>query len=29
MGIVGCWLAAIVHAYFVGKKIDSQTAPNT
>ncbi len=22
--IVGCWLAAIAHAYFVGKKIDSQ-----
>ena len=23
VGIIGCWLAAIVHAYFVGKKIDS------
>ena len=22
--IVGCWLAAIAHAYFVGKKIDLQ-----
>ena len=26
--IVGCWLAAIVHAYVVGKKVDSQTASN-
>ena len=25
IGIVGCWLAAIVHAYFVGKRIDSQS----
>ena len=25
MGIVGCWLAAIVHAYFVGKKIEAQS----
>jgi len=24
IGITGCWLAAIVHAYFVGKKIDQQ-----
>jgi TM2 domain-containing membrane protein YozV len=24
IGIAGCWLAAIVHAYFVGKKIDRQ-----
>lgn len=23
--IVGCWLAAIVHAYFVGKKIEAQS----
>ncbi|MBT8332677.1 MAG: hypothetical protein KJP06_10175 [Deltaproteobacteria bacterium] len=23
--IAGCWLAAIVHAYFVGKKIDHQS----
>lgn len=23
--ITGCWLAAIVHAYFVGKKIDHQS----
>ena len=23
IGITGCWLLAIVHAYFVGKKIDS------
>lgn len=23
--IVGCWLAAIVHAYFVGRKIDPQS----
>ena len=23
--IAGCWLVAIVHAYFVGKKIDEQT----
>ena len=26
--IVGCWLAAIVHAYFIGKKIDAQTRLN-
>jgi uncharacterized membrane protein YccF (DUF307 family) len=26
--IVGCWLAAIAHAYFVGKKIDSQPPSN-
>ena len=24
--IAGCWLVAIVHAYFVGKKIDGQTS---
>ena len=29
IGIVGCWLAAIVHAYIVGKKIDSQPQSNT
>lgn len=23
--IVGCWLVAIVHAYYVGKKIDRQS----
>ena len=23
IGLAGCWLAAIVHAYFVGKKTDS------
>ena len=23
--IAGCWLVAIVHAYFIGKKIDGQT----
>ncbi len=23
--IAGCWLAAIVHAYFLGKKIDAQS----
>ena len=22
VGIAGCWLAAIMHAYFVGKKLD-------
>ena len=22
IGVAGCWLAAIVHAYFAGKKID-------
>ena len=22
IGVAGCWLAAIVHAYLVGKKID-------
>ena len=26
--IVGCWLAAIVHAYVVGKKIDAQSILN-
>ena len=25
VGFVGCWLIAIGHAYFVGKKIDSQS----
>jgi hypothetical protein len=25
IGLVGCWLIAIGHAYFVGKKIDSQS----
>ena len=25
IGIVGCWLVAIGHAYFVGKKIDRQS----
>ena len=24
--IVSCWLLAIVHAYFIGKKIDGQTS---
>jgi hypothetical protein len=24
IGLAGCWLAAIVHAYFLGKKIDQQ-----
>ena len=28
IGIAVCWLAAIVHAYFAGKKIDSQFRPN-
>ena len=28
IGIAGCWLTAIVHAYFVGKKIDSQFQSN-
>ena len=28
IGITGCWLAAIVHAYVVGKKIDSQAPSN-
>ncbi len=26
--IAGCWLIAIVHAYFVGKKLDSQYRSN-
>ena len=26
--IIGCWLAAIVHAYFVGKKIEAQSGSN-
>jgi hypothetical protein len=26
--IIGCWMAAIVHAYFVGKKIDVQSRLN-
>ena len=26
IGIAGCWLAAMVHAYFVGKKMDQQAA---
>lgn len=26
--IVGCWLVAIVHAYFVGKKIDQPPRPD-
>ena len=25
IGLVGCWLIAIGHAYFVGKKIDRQS----
>ena len=25
LGLVGCWLIAIGHAYYVGKKIDSQS----
>ena len=25
LGVVGCWLAAIVHAYLVGRKIDPQS----
>ena len=25
IGLVGCWLIAIGHAYFVGRKIDSQS----
>ena len=28
IGIAGCWLFAIGHAYFAGKKIDSQSQPN-
>ena len=28
IGIAVCWLAAIVHAYFAGKKIDSQFRPS-
>jgi uncharacterized membrane protein YccF (DUF307 family) len=26
--IAGCWLVAIVHAYFVGQKIDAQSGSN-
>ena len=26
--IAGCWVAAMMHAYFVGKKIDSSTDPD-
>jgi hypothetical protein len=26
--VIGCWLAAIVHAYFVGKKIEAQSRSN-
>jgi hypothetical protein len=25
IGVVGCWLAAVAHAYFVGRKIDLQS----
>jgi hypothetical protein len=25
IGFVGCWLTAVGHAYFVGRKIDSQS----
>lgn len=28
IGIAGCWLLAVGHAYFAGKKIDSQCRPN-
>jgi hypothetical protein len=28
IGIAACWMAAIVHAYFAGKKIDSQFGPS-
>ena len=28
IGIAGCWLAAIVHAYLVGKKFDSKFRSN-
>ncbi len=28
IGIAACWLVAMVHAYFVGKKIDSQFRRN-
>jgi hypothetical protein len=28
IGVASCWLAAMVHAYFAGKKIDSQFRAN-